>query len=78
MIKLYDARSGQHLGDITAEQLQFMRSQLEEESRDDQDYYLNQATIDLFELRSADAALVGLLRQILGEREDMDIRWEPA
>jgi hypothetical protein len=78
MLKLLDARSGQPLGEITEEQLAFMRSQLEEESADDQDYYINGATLDLFTSRGADPALVALLRQALGEREEMDIRWEPV
>jgi hypothetical protein len=30
----------------------------------------------MFEQRGADPALVALLRQALGDREDMDIRWE--
>lgn len=78
MIQLFDARSGTHIGDVSEEHLDFMHAQLEEESADDQDYYINGATIDLFEARGADAALVSLLRQALGAREDMDIRWEPV
>ena len=77
MIQLFDARSDAHLGDVSEEQLDFMRAQLEEESTDDQDYYINADTLDLFERRGADPALVTLLRQALGTQEDMDIRWEP-
>jgi hypothetical protein len=78
MLKLFDARSGQPLGEITEEHLAFMRSQLEEENADDQDYYINGATLDLFATRGADPALIALLQRALGEREDMDVRWEPA
>lgn len=78
MVKLLDARSGQSLGEISEQQLEFMRAQLEEESRADQDYYINQATLDLFAARGADPALIALLRQALGQREDMDVRWEPV
>ena len=78
MIQLFDARSDAHLGGVSEEQLDFMRAQLEEESTDDQDYYINADTLDLFERRGADPALVTLLRQALGTQEDMDIRWEPS
>jgi len=77
MIQLFDARSGAHLGDVSEEHLAFMRTQLEEESVEDQDYYINGDTLDLFARRGADPALVALLRQALGTQEDMDIRWEP-
>jgi processive 1,2-diacylglycerol beta-glucosyltransferase len=76
MIKLYEASTGKHLGDITEAQFQSMRDQLEEEAAADQDYYINQTTVDLFEERGVDPALVTLLRQALGTREEMDIRWE--
>lgn len=75
MIKLFDAATNRELGTLTEPQLQFMKSQLEEESTDDQDYYINATTIDLFENAGADAALVELLRRGLGDREEMDVRW---
>ena len=78
MIQLFDARSDAHLGDVSEEHLAFMRTQLEEESTEDQDYYINADTLDLFARRGADPALVALLRQALGTQEDMDIRWEPT
>lgn len=76
MIKLYDSVSGAIIGVITEAQLAFLRQDLEEESAEDQDYYINQATVDWFESQNADAVLVAMLRRALGDREDMDIRWE--
>jgi hypothetical protein len=78
MISVYDARTGAHLGEISEQQLAFLQAQLVEESAADQDYYINQATLDLFASRGADPTLLTLLQQALGEREDMDIRWEAA
>ncbi len=78
MIQVFNARSGAYLGDVSETQFDFMQAQLEEESAEDQDYYINQATLDLFETRGADPALIALLRQALGSQEDMDIRWQPA
>jgi len=76
MIHLYDAGTGAPLGTITEEQLKFLMDQLEEESTQDQDYYINQETLDLFEEAGADPALLALLRRALGDRKEMDIRWE--
>jgi hypothetical protein len=48
------------LGEITEEQLQFLIDHLEEESSDDQDYYLNRATLEIFEQAGADSALLSV------------------
>ncbi|RIK43792.1 MAG: galactosyldiacylglycerol synthase [Chloroflexi bacterium] len=76
MIKVYDARTGSFLGEISEPQLAFLQAQLEEEGAEDQDYYINQATLDLLTARGADPALLALLQQALGNREEMDVRWE--
>jgi processive 1,2-diacylglycerol beta-glucosyltransferase len=74
-IRLYDNETQRQLGEITEAQLQFLLDHLEEESSDDQDYYLNRATLEIFAQAGADPALLSLLWQGLGEREDMEIRW---
>jgi hypothetical protein len=78
MIQLHEKETGVFVGTITEAQLQFLIDQLEEESTEDRDYYINQATLDLFEQRGADADLLALLRQALGTREDIEIEWSPA
>jgi len=75
MIRLFDKDMNAPIGAITEAQLQFLVDQLEEESPGDQDYWIDQATVDAFEEHGADAELVALLRKALGEREEMDIRW---
>jgi hypothetical protein len=75
MIQLHDAESGAPIGPITDAQLEFLVDRLEEESPEDRDYYINQATVDAFEQDGADPALVALLRKALGERDEMEIRW---
>ena len=75
MIELQDKDTGAPIGTISETQLQFLIDQLEEESVEDQDYYINEATLDLFEERGADPALVSLLRKALGGRSEMEIRW---
>ena len=76
VIELFDTETEAPLGAISEAQLQFLIDQLEEESPDDTDYYINQATLDMLEERGADPSLVTLLRHALGAREDMEIRWE--
>jgi processive 1,2-diacylglycerol beta-glucosyltransferase len=78
MIKLMDAATRTLLGTLTEDQLQQIIDILEEETDEDRDYYINRDTIDLLESSGADTEVVTLLRQALGDREDMDVRWEPA
>jgi hypothetical protein len=76
MVKLYDKANDAEIGTITDDQLQFLADKLEEESAGDDDYYINRTTVHILEQEGADAELVSVLRSALGEREDMDIRWE--
>ncbi len=75
MIQLYDVSTGTSIGTISDEQFQFLDEQLEAESADDEDYYINGATLDMFESTGGDPALITLLRTALGSRESMDVRW---
>ncbi len=75
MIQLHDKDTGARIGTISEENLQFLIDQLEEESGEDQDYYINETTIDNFEEGGADKSLVALLRGALNGREEMEIRW---
>ena len=76
MIELRDKETGRPLGAITEDQLQFLIDQLEEESSTDTDYYLNSATLDMFADNGIDPQLLALLRDALGNREDMEIEWK--
>jgi hypothetical protein len=78
MIELHEKETGILVGTITEAQLQFLIDQLEEESADDTDYYIDQATLDLFEEVGAEADLLALLRQALGPREGIEIVWSRA
>jgi hypothetical protein len=78
MIQLHEKETGVFVGTITDTQLQFLIDQLEEESIDDTDYYIDQATLDLFEEVGVEADLLALLRQALGTREGIEIVWSRA
>ncbi|MBK9052813.1 MAG: galactosyldiacylglycerol synthase [Chloroflexi bacterium] len=75
MITLYDNETGDKLGTINEEELQFLQTNLEEEWLEDQDYYINLATLEMFAERGSDSALLDVLRQGLRGREEMEIRW---
>ena len=75
MAKLIDAESGAVIGEISDDQLDFLIDQLEEEDREDQDYYLDLETIDLLEENGAEDSLITLLRKVLGSSEGIDVRW---
>ena len=75
MVQLFDKQSGTELGTLTDDQFQFLVDRLEEESPDDDDYYLNRTTVDNLEGEGADPGLIAVLRQVLGSREEADVRW---
>ena len=74
MIKLYDT-SNTHVGELSEQELQFLIDNMEEESTTDQDYYLDEATVDYLEARGADLGFTIRLRQLLAGREGITIRW---
>ena len=69
-------KGGALVGQITEEQFQFLQDALEEESESDEDYYLTPDTIDMLADDGADEGLVELLRNAIGERDELEIRWE--
>jgi hypothetical protein len=75
MAQLYDAESGRLIGTITADELQFLFDQLEEEGLEDRDYYIDRTTLEWFEEHGANLHLTVLLREALGGRDGIDIRW---
>ncbi|HUV37089.1 MAG TPA: galactosyldiacylglycerol synthase [Patescibacteria group bacterium] len=75
MIRVFDNDTGRELGEITQSQLQFLIDKLEEESLEDQDYYLNRATIEMLEREGGDPGLIEMLRGALGDGEGVEIRW---
>jgi hypothetical protein len=76
MIDLYNASTNQLLGSITEADLKVLVDGLEEESPEDQDYYIDRATIDLLADGRATDHLVGLLRGALASSDGVDIRWQ--
>jgi processive 1,2-diacylglycerol beta-glucosyltransferase len=78
MVILKNKSNGQWIGSITDDQLQFLIDQLEEESKTDQDYWLNPAMIEIMEEKGADKSLIDLLRNAIGDNEDLEIIWSKS
>jgi hypothetical protein len=76
MIQLFDADTGTQLGEISEEDLAFMKSQMEEESEDDHDYYIHSSLLEKWQDQGADPSLLSLLSKAMAGREDINIRWE--
>jgi processive 1,2-diacylglycerol beta-glucosyltransferase len=70
MILLYS-----QVGEISEDQLDFLIDNLEEEWTEDRDYYLNRAMLDMLEQRGADSALMRILREAIGDKEEVEILW---
>ena len=75
MIDLYNASTDQLIGSITPADLEVLIDALEEESADDQDYYITADTIEIVADGRATEHLVQLLRNALGSADGVDIRW---
>jgi len=76
MIDLYNAATNQLLGQITEADLKVLVDALEEEGVNDQDYFIDAATIDVIADGKATEHLVGLLRKAVGASDGVDIRWQ--
>ena len=75
MITLTEKSTNKPVGQISEEQLQYLIDHLEEEWLEDQDYAITPLLLQHFEEQGADTALVSLLRDALGGREEMEVVW---
>jgi hypothetical protein len=76
MIDIYNAATNQLLGTITEADLKVLVDALEEEGVNDQDYFIDAATIDVIADGKATEHLVALLRKAVAATDGVDIRWQ--
>ena len=76
MIDLYNSETNEKLGSITEADLKVLVDGLEEESAEDQDYFIDEATIELLGDGRATEHLLGLLRRAVGKSDGVEIRWK--
>ena len=75
MVKLNDKNTNRFIGNINDTQLQFLIDQLEEEWTDDQDYSITPLLLSVFESSGADPNLLAILREALGDKDEIIIVW---
>jgi hypothetical protein len=75
MVYVYRKSTGDLLGEIGEDDLQFLIDQMEEESMKDQDYSITNMEIAYFVENGASSELITLLRQALGEQSEVIILW---
>jgi hypothetical protein len=76
MIDLYINDTNELVGSITEADLRVLVDALEEESEDDQDYWIDKATIDVLGDGRATEHLLNLLRKAVGSSDGVEVRWE--
>ena len=75
MIDIYNSETNELVGTITEADLQVLADHLEEESSEDQDYYIDAATLEMMAEDGAPASLLTFLRRALGNRDGVEIIW---
>jgi len=76
MPRLYRVDNGETIGEITQDQLTFLVEQLEEESEEDRDYYIDRDTLELLGDNGGDPELIALIEKAMGTDEEIDLAWE--
>lgn len=73
---LYNKDTNSLISPLTDAQRQDLIDLLVEESADDKDYWIDQATLEFLENNDADADLLATLRRLLAENPDgYEIEW---
>ncbi len=75
MITLKDKSNNRWIGQVSYAQLQFLIDELEEEHKNDQDYWINRVTLDVLKERGADAALTNIIEKAMGDKDEVEFYW---
>lgn len=70
--------TGEDVGEIDEQDVQFLIDQLEEEDAEDRAYFVNSDTLELLRENGASEALMGLLRKATSKSGEAEIRWVEA
>lgn len=76
MTELYNASTNQFIGTISEADLHVLIDTLEEESLEDKDYYIDEATLDVLAEGGASEQLLSLLRATIAPGGGAEIRWQ--
>lgn len=75
MVYLHNKSTGDLIGEISESELQYLVDQMEEESMKDQDYAISNMEIAYFAEHGAEPHLLNLLREALGDQNEVVIIW---
>lgn len=76
MITLKNKDTGQYIGSLSEDELQYLIDELEEEHSEDKDYWLNRVQLEIMKEKGADPSFITMLESALGENDDMEVIWE--
>jgi hypothetical protein len=76
MVRVYESETDRACAVLSDRQFQALAEALEEDDLDEGDAALTREAIDTLEEQGGDQDLVDLLRTVLGERDELAIRWE--
>jgi hypothetical protein len=76
MIDLYNNETNALIGSITEPELDLLIESFEEETSDDQDYWITADTIEMIADGRATDHLLKILREALGDSEGVEVRWQ--
>jgi hypothetical protein len=74
-LEIYDVETGRSLGEIDKADLRRLIDLFEEESEEDQDYWIDEPTLEMLQEQEATPELLARLRAALGGREGFDLGW---
>jgi hypothetical protein len=78
MIELFNKKNGDFLGNISEEGLQFLVDNLEEESLTDDDYYLNETTLEMLKEKGLHEDVSKIIAGAMDENGEVDIQYKPS
>jgi len=76
MPRLIRIDTDDEIGTISDKQLAFLTDQLEEDTGDEQDYFIDRETLELLSDNGADPELLAMLEKAIGDDDEMKIAWE--
>ena len=76
MFKLYEKSTNKFLGEISDDEVQFLRDYMEEDSMTDVDYYINKTIFNLLKEKGMSENLTKLIQQAMGNKDEIEIRYE--
>ena len=76
MYRLLDVEYNDEIGTITADQLQFLIDNLEEEGIEDQDYYIGLDALSFLAENGCDEELITMLTEALENKVNINLRYE--